>query len=31
MELLLADDEPTGEYLVEMPVQVRDSIRPAKG
>ncbi|MFC7595929.1 LacI family DNA-binding transcriptional regulator [Terrabacter sp. GCM10028922] len=31
MELLLADDEPTGEHLVEMPVQVRDSIRPAKG
>jgi LacI family transcriptional regulator len=29
MELLLADDEPTGEHLVEMPVQVRDSIGPA--
>ncbi|MBC9820499.1 LacI family DNA-binding transcriptional regulator [Terrabacter sp. MAHUQ-38] len=28
MELLLADDEPTGEHLLEMPLQVRDSIKP---
>ena len=31
MELLLADDPPTGEHLIDMPLQVRDSIRPAKG
>jgi len=28
MELVLGSDEPGGEHLVEMPVQVRDSIRP---
>lgn len=29
MDLLLATDVPTGEQLVEMPVQVRESIAPA--
>jgi LacI family transcriptional regulator len=28
MELLLADDEPAGVHLLEMPLQVRASIRP---